>query len=103
METTKPTVSQDAIEQVREDLIEFITGKWYHLKINFKFGYSTSQNPLTQIYIDNKIIYTSLLPNSYNDKAGIYWKYGIYSVSGIPKSDTDFTVKLYYDNIFVMN
>ncbi len=85
------------------DLGTYEPGQWVDWQFHVKWGWLPSQDPILEIYKDGELVVErNGLPNTTNDKSGVYNKIGIYkwgwASGGTSSCDTRV---IYYDNYIV--
>jgi hypothetical protein len=79
-------------------------GKWVRWLFHVKWGWSVTQNPTLEIFKDGKMVLSCAgLPNTTNDKIGVYMKIGIYKWGWkqYPYSSIIRKRVVYYDDVSV--
>lgn len=78
-------------------------GKWNHFSIYLKEGYLMEHNPVTQVSINDKLVYESFEPNTNNNPRGGYVRYGLYKADWLKEKTGLIKSKVvYYDNFKVI-
>lgn len=81
-------------------------GKWVRWVFHIKWGWSADQDPITEVYKNGiKVLELNGLPNTTNDKKGVYLKVGIYKWDWNLASSLSTLARrvVYYDNIAIDN
>lgn len=79
-------------------------GKWVQWKFHIKWGWSSEQKPILEIYKNGKLVFErNGKPNTTNDKVGVVMKLGIYKWDWAQDAESDFSILnkrvIYYDNV----
>lgn len=85
-------------------------GKWVDWIFHIKWGWTTDQNPILEVYKNSGSGFTKVVdrngkPNTTNDKTGPYFKIGIYKPKWITatSSPTISTRQIYHDEVYIMD
>lgn len=79
-------------------------GTWVDWKFHIKWGWLKSQNPILEVYKNNKkVLDCNGLPNTTNDDMGVYMKLGIYKWDWTERKTASIINKrvVYYDEVIV--
>ena len=64
-----------------ETLMPLERNKWLHVELYVKEGYMPEHRPLTELFIDGKLVYRNHAINAFNRAVGTYARYGIYKAA----------------------
>lgn len=76
-------------------------GQWTHWEVIMKEGYMDDHMPMVVIKKNNKVVFESNEPNTWNTVQGLYIRYGIYKSTFLPKysiNNSDSKRRLYICN-----
>ena len=86
--------------------IEEDKGKWVRWTFHVKWGWKVSQKPILEVYKNGtKVLDCSGLPNTTNDKKGVYMKVGVYKWGWSSDLSNSVVSKrvVYYDDVTIDN
>ncbi len=77
-------------------------GKWVRWVFHVKWGWLPEHNTKLEVFKNNALVLDcSGLPNTTNDKYGVYWKIGIYKWDWMSQNSILTKRIVYYDNISI--
>ena len=96
--TTNPSLTIKDLGSYEKD-----KGRWVQWAFHIKWGYLDVHEPITDVYKDGVLVYSSRKPNTYNNQNGVYPKVGIYKWDYKDNFITPLVDKriVYFDNYWV--
>ncbi|GGQ47938.1 heparin lyase I family protein [Couchioplanes azureus] len=75
-------------------------GKWTDWAFHIRWGWSTAQKPLLEVYKNRQLVYRTVGPNTVNDAVPPYLKFGIYKWDWSQRNPSDTTTRvIYHDEV----